>query len=111
MRHLRLIAFALVALLAGCVAPPDPLTVPVPDLIVARSAVRENTLFPAGRYIAISRNAQGVFYRPEGSMFNARPRFLLTAGGLWRSDDGKAWGFWMNQGQIAPFAEPLELSP
>jgi hypothetical protein len=111
MRHLRLIAFALVALLAGCIAPPQALTVPVPDLIVARSAIRENLELPAGRYVAVSRDARGIFYQPQGSLFMARPRLLLTDGGVWRSDDGKSWGYWLNQGQVFPFTEPLELAP
>lgn len=111
MRSFRLITLALAFALAGCVATPDPLTAAVPDLTLAAPFVRNHLELPAGRYVATSRNATGIFYRPERTVFLASPRGIVARAGLWRSDDGKSWGTFVNEGQAFAFQETPVLAP
>lgn len=112
MRHLRLIAFALVALLAGCVTAPDQLTSPVPDIMVKTPFVRNSLEMPAGRYVATSRNARGVYYKPDRTVIGlVIGRAIVQGVGLWRSDDGKEWGTAADEGKVFPFTEPPEIVP
>lgn len=117
MKAFHLITLALAFALAGCGPATIPFVTPKPDLILAVAQVRSTRMniqvtFPAGRYVALTQTAEGVFYKSQGIILaglSGKTPMMAESGIVVKADGHH--GLFLGNLHAMPLDRDLDLAP